>query len=317
MTAVVSILLSDILPLRDRGTWQGYMNMVYAMGTSTGAPLGGFLADSIGWRWYSSLPTSLLPLTCLCLRWFRSFIAQAPLCAVAFLVVYFVLDLPTTSTDHWLKKVKRIDFLGAFTLVTAVVALLVGLDFGSNLGWSNTATIVPLALTPVLFGAFLFVEMRIAEEPFAPGHVVFDRDLLPCFVSNFCIMGGTLSSLFFAPLFFQAVMGYSATRAGALLMPPLLSVTVSSVGGGVILKRTGTFRTTTVVSYFICTMGSALLALGVYYKGTWVLVAGLFLIAGGSGAGKYHQFLQVCRAQLTGSCRPYYEFGWHARPLCR
>jgi hypothetical protein len=41
MTTIVSILLSDIVPLRERGTWQGYINIVYATGSATGAPLGG------------------------------------------------------------------------------------------------------------------------------------------------------------------------------------------------------------------------------------------------------------------------------------
>jgi MFS family permease len=50
MTTVVSILLSDVVPLRERGTWQGYLNIVYATGASAGAPLGGILAD-FGWRW--------------------------------------------------------------------------------------------------------------------------------------------------------------------------------------------------------------------------------------------------------------------------
>ena len=53
MNSVVSILVSDIVPLRDRGLWQGYINVIIASGTSTGAPLGGILADSIGWRWYA------------------------------------------------------------------------------------------------------------------------------------------------------------------------------------------------------------------------------------------------------------------------
>jgi MFS family permease len=51
MTPVVAILLSDIVPLRDRGTWQGYNNIVYASGAGLGAPLGGALADTLGWRW--------------------------------------------------------------------------------------------------------------------------------------------------------------------------------------------------------------------------------------------------------------------------
>jgi MFS family permease len=58
MTTVVSITFSDIIPLRQRGTWQGYLNIVFALGASGGAPLGGILSDTIGWRWQVPLPPS-------------------------------------------------------------------------------------------------------------------------------------------------------------------------------------------------------------------------------------------------------------------
>ena len=40
MTTVVSILMSDIVPLRERGTWQGIINIIFAAGAGCGAPLG-------------------------------------------------------------------------------------------------------------------------------------------------------------------------------------------------------------------------------------------------------------------------------------
>ena len=40
MTTVVSILLSDLVPLQDRGIWQGTINIVYSAGAGIGAPLG-------------------------------------------------------------------------------------------------------------------------------------------------------------------------------------------------------------------------------------------------------------------------------------
>ena len=55
MTTVVNILMSDLVPLRDRGVWQGIVNIIYATGSATGAPLGGILSDYIGWRWYEIL----------------------------------------------------------------------------------------------------------------------------------------------------------------------------------------------------------------------------------------------------------------------
>jgi MFS family permease len=51
LNSLVAILLTDIVPLRDRGVWQGYLNIIFATGTATGAPLGGIFADSVGWRW--------------------------------------------------------------------------------------------------------------------------------------------------------------------------------------------------------------------------------------------------------------------------
>ena len=47
MTTVVSIMMSDIVTLRERGKWQGYINIVWATGASAGAPLGGIAADYI------------------------------------------------------------------------------------------------------------------------------------------------------------------------------------------------------------------------------------------------------------------------------
>ena len=68
MTTVVSVMMSDIVPLRERGTWQGIINIIFASGAGCGAPLGkvvqwytrtyyahsllgGVLADLIDWRW--------------------------------------------------------------------------------------------------------------------------------------------------------------------------------------------------------------------------------------------------------------------------
>lgn len=51
LTTVVAVLVSDIVPLRERGTWQGVINIIYGTGAAVGATAGGFLADTIGWRW--------------------------------------------------------------------------------------------------------------------------------------------------------------------------------------------------------------------------------------------------------------------------
>ncbi|KAL3305990.1 major facilitator superfamily transporter [Colletotrichum asianum] len=265
MNSVVSILMSDIVPLRDRGVWQGYINIIFAAGTSTGAPLGGLLADSVGWRW--------------------SFIGQVPLCVAAFAAVYFVLDLPQTSHDHWREKVRRIDFLGAGCLVAAVVALLVGLDAGSNRGWANGVTLAGLAAAPVLFGVFVFVEMRVASHPFAPGHIIFDRSLFAGYLTNFFGVARHIASIFFLPLFFQAVQGASATQAGAFLVPAMIFSVVASVGSGVIMKRTGRYYKLTVAAFGLMCAALVPVVAALWVRSTAGVVGGMAVLALGGGAG--------------------------------
>ncbi|PTB43201.1 hypothetical protein M441DRAFT_134330 [Trichoderma asperellum CBS 433.97] len=265
MSSVVTILFSDIVPLQERGVWQGYINIVYAAGTSTGAPIGGMFADSLGWRW--------------------SFMIQAPLCLIAWISVYLILDLEPPSQDHWVSKVRQVDFLGALTLVFAVISLLTGLDSGPNLGWSNRITIISLSLTPVFFALFLFVEMKVAKHPFAPGHLILSRELFPCFLVNMFGMASQLSAIFFVPLFFQAVKGLNATTSGTMLVPATISGVFGSLTGGWIIKRTGKFWWPTTISYGMLFLAMIPLIVTTWYGSLFGTTASFMVSSMGNGSG--------------------------------
>lgn len=265
MNSVVSILISDIVPLRERGVWQGYLNIIFAAGTSTGAPLGGFLADSIGWRW--------------------SFLGQVPLCALAFASVSLLLHLPRKDHAHWREKVARVDFLGAALLVSAVTALLAGLDAGSNRGWSDSWTVAGLAAAPCLFAVFVLVEMRVASHPFAPGHIIFDRSLFACYLSNFFGTTGQIACIFFAPLFFQAVQGLSTTDSGTLLVPCMIFGVAASLGGGYVIRHTGRYYWITVAGYAVLFLSAPPLMAAIYARSTPGVVLGIAMTALGAGCG--------------------------------
>ncbi|PHH76621.1 hypothetical protein CDD80_1376 [Ophiocordyceps camponoti-rufipedis] len=265
MNSVVAILLSDIVPLRDRGIWQGYLNVIFAAGTSTGAPLGGLWADSLGWRW--------------------SFLAQTPLCVIAWIAVYYVLDVPPTSRKNWLAKVKQIDFLGAFVLILAVVSLLVGLDCGSNLGWSHVVTIVSLASSLPCFIVFVFIENKVAAHPFAPGRIIFHRNLFACYLSNFFGSAGYYGAVFFLPLYIQAVEGYGATMSGVLLVPAMICNVIASLLGGWVIKKTGRFYWVTVGGFGVLLFSMLPLMLSTWLRFLPGALLGLALNAGGSGCG--------------------------------
>ncbi|RAH55451.1 MFS general substrate transporter [Aspergillus piperis CBS 112811] len=267
MTTVVSILMSDIVPLRDRGVWQGVINIIYATGSGIGAPLGGILSDFIGWRW--------------------AFIAQVPLCILAFIAVTVMLDLPAQEDSHWKTKLRRIDFPGAIVLVGAVFGFLLGLDRGSNVSWTMPITIVSLSVSTALFALFIVIEVFYAAEPFAPGHIIFNRTFFAAYACNFFSFGGWLAALFYIPLFFQAVDGVSATVAGLRLLPSIISGVSGSLFAGYIMKWTGKFYWLTIAAYTGLTIGltTIFMASGAVTENTTVLVLGMVACAFGNGIG--------------------------------
>lgn len=267
MTTVVSILLSDAVPLRERGKYQGYVNIVYASGAGFGAPLGGILSDTIGWRW--------------------AFLAQAPMCFAAFLAVWFILQLPKVDDADWKAKLKRIDFLGAAILICAVFSLLLGLDRGSNAGWNTKVAIISLAVSAPLFLLFLLVEMKFAREPFAPGHIIFHRSLFACYLCNFFAFSGWLAAMFYIPLYFQAVDDLSAKSAGVRLIPGILCGVSGSLLGGFYMQKTGRFYWITVLAYTGLTMGMTVIFLcsGIVTTSIVGIILGMCLDGFGNGIG--------------------------------
>lgn len=107
LTAVGTITMSDLIPLRDRGLYQGLANICYGLGAASGGFVGGIVADTLGWKYV--------------------FILQVPLAAIVGLAIYFNLNLPAGSPglgahgQDIKQKLKRVDFLGSFCLISALM----------------------------------------------------------------------------------------------------------------------------------------------------------------------------------------------------
>ncbi|KAI0037156.1 MFS general substrate transporter [Vararia minispora EC-137] len=266
MQTIVSIVMSDIIPLRQRGTWQGIINLVWATGMAVGAPLGGLLADSIGWRW--------------------AFLLQAPLAMAALTAVSVSLRLPKPETTNFRDRLKRIDFGGASILVVSLVALLLGLDRGGNVSWGDPVTIASLAIFAIAFPSFLVVEFKLAKEPFAPKRIVLNPALLASYLCNlFCVSAGNCT-IFYVSLYVQVVLKRTAAQAGLTLMPSIVGGVLGSLLGGFIIQVTGRYFFITVISYAWCLCGLILMTLSMGPLHTYLgLEIGLFIMANGNGAG--------------------------------
>ncbi|KAJ7920452.1 MFS general substrate transporter [Mycena leptocephala] len=227
LTVVGSIILSDSVPLKSRGLYQGFMNISWGLGAAVGAPLGGWLGDTIGWR--------------------AAFSCQAPILACGLLLVSlkvqeppFILNAQRTTL---LSKLKRIDYAGTFSLVAALLTFVVGMNFKTILGqeWDDPKVWGYLLTSAVLLCTFLVVEFKLAAEPVMATWMLKQRT--PFFVAthNFLISVLTFSTLYNTPLYYTAARLRTSANAGSHLIPNSVCVAAGSLFAGWYMRHTGRY----------------------------------------------------------------------------
>ncbi|KAI9020752.1 major facilitator superfamily domain-containing protein [Phycomyces nitens] len=233
INTMTTVIVSDLVPLRERGKYQGYGNIAYAVGSVVGAPLGGFITDNFGWRY--------------------CFFINIPLMLIT---IYVASNLLTNynleeqeANSSLMERMKKIDYLGAATIVLAVVAFLLATSLGGNLRpWSDPLVVGCLVGSVVLGVLFCYVEANVALNPLMPYHIISAQTPLACSLVNFWTVMCSTAMIYVAPLFFQGLMGYSSTQAGLFFLPKVASVSTGSVLSGLYMSRTGEYRTLTIVA---------------------------------------------------------------------
>lgn len=219
LTAIATFVGSDLVPLRKRGIWQGFGNICYGVGAGLGGVFGGWINDTLGWR--------------------KAFLIQVPITAVSGILTFFVIDIPVKKTNKptW----RRIDLLGAITLVVTLVLLLLGLNSGGNIvPWTHPLVFISLPLSIVFLCVFIYIENTYASEPVIPVKLLLDRTVLSACLTNWFATMSTFGLLFYGPIYFQ-IRGLSATQAGVRLIPFSLGMAVGSISSGIIMRWTGRY----------------------------------------------------------------------------
>lgn len=223
-------MIGHMFTFEQRAKMQGLFSGVWGVSSIIGPLLGGFLVDQISWHWVF-------------------FINLGPGLVATALVWWAWRDRPREAGV----PIPRVDYAGATLLTIGVVALLMGLfEFGTLLGWGL------LALAMLLLAGLAWVEWR-ASDPILPLPLFRDR-IFTVACSHGLLSGWALfGSLSFVPLFVQAVLGTSATAAGATLTPMLLGWVFASIFGSRMLLRIS-YRTLALSGVSMLTLGALLMA---------------------------------------------------------
>jgi Na+/melibiose symporter-like transporter len=134
-----------------------------------------------------------------------------------------------------------------------VVVLLLGLfELGTPLGW------ILLAGAALLFAGLTWAERR-AADPVIPLPLFRDRLFVVACLHGVLAGWAMFGSTAYVPLFVQAVLGTSATAAGATLTPMLIAWVLASVIGSRLLLKIG-YRTLALIGMLLLTIGSFLMS---------------------------------------------------------
>lgn len=217
ISACSSITVSDICTAKERGIYQGYANIVYGLGQMLGAPLGGIIIDTIGWRAIFGVQVPIIVL-----------------CAVLAIrnINIKLSHIPPVSERFTRKNLSRIDIFGSLSLATTICGLLFLCSTDINKIFLSIFTISSFVL-------FMWVELYYASERILPLELLkgsFGLCSIATVVSSFVIFG----DIFRSPIYLQLVHDLSVTKTGLFMIFPSISVAAGSLITGWILRHTKT-----------------------------------------------------------------------------
>lgn len=257
------ILISDIVALRDRGTYQGIIGAVYGMAGIVGPLLGGVLTDGISWRWcfYINLPVGFITLV----------------------VILICLKFPAPEGTI-MEKIHKVDYLGTFWIVVASSLLIVPLTNGGTVwSWSDPKTIGLICASIVSGLIFVFVEVKVASHPLIPKSLFMNRSVFLLLAISWILASCYFSICFYAPSFYQYVYGDTATMSGVKTIPLVFGAVALMIASGVSYSMTGKYKRFLFVGSIFLTAGEILLS--TMMPNTNKVAELFYLLIAGIGAG--------------------------------
>lgn len=223
MSALSSIITTDIIPLRMRGIYQGYANLMYGIGQFTGPILGSFfltINETSGWRWM--------------------FGVQVPLVIIAGTFVFFnvhefrndqVTEISVMENRFCLENLKKIDIPGSFLLSCMIVSLLMMFNV-SNV----TNLLICIGCFIISLTAFIVVEKYIMTVHIIPSFA-FKGVLRITALIVFFGAGSIYAINYILPLYFQIIHDFTQFQLGFFNSFAVFGTSFGSLIAGWYLKH--------------------------------------------------------------------------------
>ncbi|KAI0887874.1 MFS general substrate transporter [Annulohypoxylon maeteangense] len=237
MTATMGIVISDLVPLRLRSSYQAILAITYAVGMAIGPVIGGAIVQDTTWRWV--------------------FYINLPVGGVSLALLWLFLRVKWDKETKVLDKLKRIDVAGNTLLVASTVSVLIALTWaGSEYPWSSYHILVPFIIGLAgLVGFFCLEGSTWVLEPVMPLRLFANRTSAIIYVNTFIVSLMNYWIFFFLPLFFQAVQLSTPSRSGVQILPITLIAVPGAAVGAVALSKWGRYKVLHIIGFALLAAG--------------------------------------------------------------
>ncbi|MFG2105800.1 MDR family MFS transporter [Micromonospora chersina] len=209
-------IISDVVPPRERGRYQGLFGAVFGISSVAGPLVGGYFAET-NWRWI--------------------FYINVPLAILAIVVCYHVMRLvPFQRREH------SVDWVGAGLLVAGVSCLLLALSWGGNEYAWGSGVIIGLFVAGAVLGVLFVLQEARVKEPILPLRLFRSPTFALANSAGFVLGLVMFGSIIFIPLYLQIVKGASPTRSGLLMLPMMAGIIFTSIITGRAMSRIGRYK---------------------------------------------------------------------------
>lgn len=227
---ISAALVTHHFPIEKRAKAISIFSMITGMGLALGPVLGGFLIDTMGWRWI--------------------FFINVPITVIGLLICINTV----IETEKAIER-KSFDSLGSMLWVIGLTSLVIGLMQGPSWGWISSRTLITLIVAILALPGFVIVE-RHQSQPLVNFHLIKNRIFISA--ATTCAVFGVFMAtlLFLNPLYLQNVLFLSASVAGLLLFVISGMVVVVAPLAGWVTHRFGS--STGILMVLLLTILSAL-----------------------------------------------------------
>lgn len=249
-------IMFDVVPLEQRGKMSGMFGAVFGISSVFGPLFGAYITEYINWTWV--------------------FFINIPLGLFAFIMVAFFYKESVVRTKQ------KIDWLGAITLVGAIVSLMFAVELGGKeFAWVSAQSFSLFAGFAVLALVFVFAERR-ADEPVIDFNMFKERLFATSGIISIFSGAAFITASVYIPFFIQGVQGGNATNSGLVLLPMMVGSVISASVGGALMAKFA-YRNFLIPTLALLTLGMILLAtLSIDTSRFTVIV---FMIIAGVGIG--------------------------------